>query len=107
MTIKYGSILKAKPCHSIHDRGGTGIAFVTHADDDGFTFVWVPGGPATTCFVGGTGSIRHLATWYDIVPEDEAAKLLPQDFVPPPDPLLDPAAALMAMFASMDAEVLR
>jgi hypothetical protein len=107
MTIGYGSILKAKACHPIHDMGGDGIAFVTHADEAGFTFVWVSGDPATPGFAGDTGSVQHLDVWYEVVSENEAAILLPEGFVPPPDPLLDPAAALMAMFGSMDAKVLR
>jgi hypothetical protein len=98
MTIGYGSLLRAKPGNPIHARGGDGIAFVTDADADGFTFQWVTGDPATPGFSGDTGSIRHLDAWFDVVPEDEAARCLPEGFMPPPNPREDPAAAFMALF---------
>jgi hypothetical protein len=99
MPIGYGSVLKAKPFHPIHDRGGDGIAFVTHSDHHSFfTFQWVTGDPATPGFSGDTGSIKHLDTWFDVVPADEAARCLPEGYVPPPNPLEDPEASFRALF---------
>lgn len=100
MRIGYGSVLKAKPVNPIHARGGDGIAFVTHAGGDFFTFQWVTGDPATPGFSGDNGSIKHLDTWFDVVPEDEAARCLPKGYVPPPNPLEDPEASFRALFTS-------
>ena len=99
-TISYGTVLRAKPHHPIHRRGGTGVAFVTDNGDgtDFFTFMWVGGDPATPGFSGDSGAIRHLDTWFDVVPDDQRNAHLPQGFVPPPDPRADPAAAFRAMF---------
>lgn len=98
MTIAYGSVLKAKPCHPIHRRGGDGIAFVTNASVTGFTFTWVNGDPATPGFSGDVGSLLHLDTWFDVVPTEEAPSVLPADFVPPVDPLKDAKASFASLF---------
>ena len=98
MSIAYGSVLKAKPCHPIHRRGGDGVAFVTNVDMAGFTFLWVNGDPATPGFSGDVGSLRHLDTWFDVVPDEEASSVLPVGFVPPMDPLEDAMASFMSLF---------
>lgn len=101
MTIAYGSVLKAKPCHPIHRRGGDGIAFVTNVSVGGFTFTWVNGDPATPGFSGDVGSLRHLDTWFDVVTAAEASSVLPAGFVPPVDPLVDPNASFASLFAGI------
>lgn len=96
--IAYGSVLRARPCHPIHRRGGDGVAFVTHVDVSGFTFTWVSGDPATPGFSGDVGSLRHLDTWFEIVPDAEVENTLPEGFVAPVDPRKDPMASFMTLF---------
>lgn len=98
--IRYGTVLKAKDHHSIYQRGGDGIAFVTHNGEgtDFFTFMWVGGDPAAPAFSGDTGTIKHLDKWFEIIPQDKHAEYLPAGFVAPPNPVDDPEAAFRAMF---------
>ena len=98
--IAYGTILKAKPHHSIYQRGGSGVAFVTENADgsDFYTFMWVDGDPAAPGFSGDVASIHHVDKWFDVIPQSECAQYLPEGFTPPPDPQEDPQAAFMALF---------
>lgn len=103
-SIRYGTILKALPCHPVVRQGGDGIAFVTHAMEgqDDITILWVSGDQRTPGFSGDLATRSDVGVWFEIVPDDQAAAMLPPGFVPPPDPTNDPEGAFMSIFGGLD-----
>ena len=99
MHIEYGTVLKARPNHPIYAMGGTGIAFVTSnaQNTTAYTFMWINGDP-TSPFNGDIGAIKQIDTWFEVIPDDQKYRYLPDGFVAPPDPQNDPMVAFMAMF---------